>query len=335
MEIEHNPRLTSAELAQIWNSYMTNSASVCVLKYFLNCVEDEHIKEIVQYALQQSESHIEQLKVIFNKESYPIPIGFSLNEDVDTHAPRLYSDTYILNYMRDMAAIGMNTYSASIGITARADVYDYFSTSFSNTNKLHQMAKDLMLKKGLYVRAPYINPPSSAEYIKKQSFLTGWFGERRSLTGMEISSLYANTQRNVLGTATIIGYSQVAQMKEAKEYMKRGSEIAAKHIEIFGSILNEEHLPTPMSWDSEVTDNTSFVFSDKLMMFQTTALISAGLGYFGIALAGSLRRDISTHYTRLAAEIMKYAEDGANIMIDNGWLEQPPKASNRRELSDR
>jgi hypothetical protein len=25
-------------------------------------------------------------------------------------------------------------------------------------------------------------------------------------------------------------------------------------------------------------------------------------------------------------EIAQYAEDGVNIMIDNGWLEQPPKS---------
>lgn len=103
---------------------------------------------------------------------------------------------------------------------------------------------------------------------------------------------------------------------------------------MFGSLLNEESLPVPMTWDSEVTDNTSFVFSDRLIMFETTSLTASSIGYYGLALGGSMRRDISTHYTRLLAEIMKYAEDGANIMIDNGWLEEPPMAPNRDELVD-
>jgi len=33
------------------------------------------------------------------------------------------------------------------------------------------------------------------------------------------------------------------------------------------------------------------------------------------------------------AEIGAYAEDGANIMIDNGWLEQPPGAADRDLLA--
>jgi nitrogen fixation protein len=34
------------------------------------------------------------------------------------------------------------------------------------------------------------------------------------------------------------------------------------------------------------------------------------------------------------AEILQYAEDGANIMIDNGWREQPPQAPDRDQLAN-
>ncbi|MEK3887498.1 DUF3231 family protein [Bacillus sp. FSL K6-3431] len=40
-------------------------------------------------------------------------------------------------------------------------------------------------------------------------------------------------------------------------------------------------------------------------------------------------QDLGLVYTRLMAKIAKYAEEGANIMIDNGWMEEPPKAANR------
>jgi hypothetical protein len=334
MDTGHNPRLTAVEIAQIWNAYMTNSLSVCVFKYFLNCVEDPSIKEVIQFGLDISEYQVEKIPELFKKEKYPIPIGFSEKEDVDINAPKLYSDSYMLNNVKDMSMIGMNTYSAAIGMCAREDVYEYFSTCFSKTNELHRMAKNLMLEKGTYVRGPYIQPPDKPAYVKKQGFLTGWFGERRPLTGMEITTIYSNLQKNTLGASTLIGFAQVAQSKEVKKYIMRGKEIASKHIEVFSSLLNEESLPAPMTWDSEVTDNTSFVFSDRLIMFETTSLIASSIGYYGLALAGSMRRDISTHYTRLLAEIMKYAEDGANIMIDNGWLEKPPMAPNRDELVD-
>ncbi|WP_307273476.1 DUF3231 family protein [Peribacillus sp. V2I11] len=31
------------------------------------------------------------------------------------------------------------------------------------------------------------------------------------------------------------------------------------------------------------------------------------------------------------AEIVQYVEGGANIMINNGWLEQPPQTPDRRD----
>lgn len=334
MEIEHNARLTAVEITQVWNAYMTNSLSVCVYSYFLKCVEDQSIKDVVQLGLDLSVANLKSLEGLLKKEGYPIPIAFNVKEDVDVHAPKLFSETYILNNVRDMSTIGMDTYAACIGISAREDVYEYFSNCFRKTNQLHRMAKNLMLEKGTYIRGPYLQPPNKPDYVKKQRFLTGWFGERRPLTGMEITSLYANIQRNHLGGSTLIGFEQVAQSKEVKKYFMRGKEIASKHVEIFGSILSEENLPIPMSWSSEVSDNTSFVFSDKLMMFETISLIAVSIGYYGLAISQSMRRDISTHYTRLLTEIMKYAEDGANIMINNGWLEEPPMALNRRKLAD-
>ena len=48
-----------------------------------------------------------------------------------------------------------------------------------------------------------------------------------------------------------------------------------------------------------------------------------------MGLGTSFRRDLGSVYNRLLLEIQLLAEDGANIMIENGWLESPPKASER------
>ncbi|QGQ96374.1 DUF3231 family protein [Paenibacillus psychroresistens] len=39
------------------------------------------------------------------------------------------------------------------------------------------------------------------------------------------------------------------------------------------------------------------------------------------------------HFIRLTAEITDYAEAGAKILIENGWMEQPPLASDRDKLT--
>ena len=46
---------------------------------------------------------------------------------------------------------------------------------------------------------------------------------------------------------------------------------------------------------------------------------------YGMALTVVLRHDLMVDFSRLLIEITKYVEDGINIMIDNGWLQEPPK----------
>lgn len=68
------------------------------------------------------------------------------------------------------------------------------------------------------------------------------------------------------------------------------------------------------------------------MMFHVAALSAAGIGNYGVSSSLSLRADIIANYARLTGEIALYAEDGANILIDNGWMEQPPQAVNHKKL---
>jgi len=84
---------------------------------------------------------------------------------------------------------------------------------------------------------------------------------------------------------------------------------------------------------SEVTDSTVAPFSDRLMMNFITTLIASGIGQYGYSLTSSPRHDLSVQYTRLIAKIGKYSNDGANILIEKGWMEQPPMAADRRDLA--
>lgn len=106
-------------------------------------------------------------------------------------------------------------------------------------------------------------------------------------------------------------------------------------MEVFGSLLSEEYLPSASAWSTMPTDSTITPFSDKLMMFHAVMLNAAGIGHYGISLGRSPRRDLGAHFTRLSAEIVLYGEDGMNLMIDNGWLEQPPQATDREQLANK
>jgi len=331
MEIDKKVKISSAELAQLWAQYMNDSGSICVLRFFLEKAEDPEIRPVIEFALKLSKTHIEKLTVFFKEENYPVPYGFKVEEDVDLNAPKLYSDSFVLQFIHQMAKIGLTNYSASVASSVRTDITDYYMECLSETMQLYKVSKNVLLEKGLYVRSPAI-PSEKVEFVNKQAFLFDIIGEKRPLIVAEVSNLYANTQRNILGVATLIGFSQVTKDKEVNKFFLKGIDIGKKHIKLFASKLEEGNLPVPASLSAEVTTSTSYTFSDKLMMFFTTGLISLSIGYYGTAVAQSPRMDLGVMYNRLSLEVQMYSEDGSNILINNKWMEQPPMASDRGEL---
>ena len=57
------------------------------------------------------------------------------------------------------------------------------------------------------------------------------------------------------------------------------------------------------------------------------------MGYYGMSIAASMRRDLGALYFKLMREVSAYSEDGANILIKHGWLEQPPMAPDRKAIA--
>src|SRR5207237_1004371 len=100
----------------------------------------------------------------------------------------------------------------------------------------------------------------------------------------------------------------------------------------FNQFLIKEDLPASPGWESHVLNTTTNIFSDKLIMYTVLAMVAAGIGNYGMALAGSPRRDLGLKYMTLIPEVALYAEDGANIMIKYGWMEEPPQADDRDQL---
>jgi hypothetical protein len=328
----NNIRLTAPELSALWTQYLFDTMSICLFKYALHHIEDQDIKDIYITALELSERHVQQIEDFFKGENYPIPQGFT-EKDVNIGAPRLFQDPFYLFYLYIMTLQGLTGYSLSISTSIRSDLRKYYITCNSETKVIFEKTIDTLLTKGLFSRPPVLTPPESIDFVEHQSFLSGWFGERRPLTAMEIGDIFFNMNKMHLHAAMKVGFCQVASSNKVRKYIKRGLEISTKHMATFESIFREEKLNFPTSWQSQITNSTTSPFSDKFMMYQVQLSTQIAIAFYGTALSVTSRRDIGLQYVMLTAELVSYAEDGANLMIENGWLEEPPKASDRRALA--
>ncbi|MEH7081676.1 DUF3231 family protein [Neobacillus drentensis] len=331
MEDKTKLRLTAAEMSTLWTQYLSDTLAVCVSSHYLEKVEDEEVRPVIEFTLEVARGNISIMEELFIKEGFPVPVGFT-EQDVVPKAPRLFSDTFVLLFYRNMSILAMTAGSAALGLVTRPDLVIFFKRILNAAVNLQDLTRDLMLKQGTYIKPPYISTPDNVDFVKRDHFLAGFFGHRRPITSIEITHLFLNIQTNMIGKALITGYAQTAQDKEVKQFLQKGIQMAQQHADLFSDILKKEDLPAPMSWDSAVSDSTSTVFSDKLIMFNVSTMIAAGIGNYGMAVAASPRRDIGLKYAALIPEITLYAEAGAKIMIKNGWMEEPPQSDDRDVL---
>ena len=109
--------------------------------------------------------------------------------------------------------------------------------------------------------------------------------------------------------------------------------MAGKHYDVFTELLNNADLPAPTALDDHVMATHEAPFSDKLMLFHKIDMYAMRIRSYGHTLSFSSRHDLAAKIVRLTVEAGNYLEDGANILIDLGGMEQPPQSINREEFA--
>ncbi|MBM7693729.1 hypothetical protein JOC77_003173 [Peribacillus deserti] len=331
MEIEHNPRLTSSEIAYLWGVKLGDSMHICIFKYFLEHVEDTNIKALIKHALDLSQQHVETIQNICTEEGIVLPIFFT-EDDMNLKAKRLFSDTFYLHYIKNMAKGGLVTHGWALGNLYRLDIRSYGSKSIASSVELDNEVSRILLEKGLAARPPYIPYQQEVDVIRKHSFIYEWLGKKRALAATEITDLYNNIAANELGIAIATAFGRIARSEKVRDYIQRGKDLSLKQVRIYGEYLENHSLTIPTLIGLEVTDSTESPFSDKLLMIHFSLMNHSSVGNLGMSISESLRSDLIVDYSRISSEVLKYAEDGMNLLIENKWMEKPPTASTDEDI---
>ncbi|WHZ05522.1 DUF3231 family protein [Neobacillus sp. YX16] len=325
---------SAIELGKLWATYLGNSMSNRILSYFLKNVEDEYVKTLLENGYNLTVDFMKTIEKFFTNDKVAIPIGFT-EEDVNLGAPRLFEDQFYVHYLKYAAKAGLSLYAIAIPLTLREDVREFFIYCNTTTTILLGQINNVLLEKGYIIKAPTIPVPTKVDFIQKENYLNGFFGDIRELHALEITHLYDNIENNITSKALLIGFSQVAKKEKVRSYFVRGKEITDKEVQRFQDKMHKGNLPFPSQIDHLVTDSTFSPFSDRIMVFHKVDMFSIKIRSFANAMSVNGRRDIGLMYMKSLAEVTLFVEDGANIMIEHGWMEQPPKAIDRENLSSK
>ncbi len=325
--VQNYADLNTAEIAILWDTYMHYSLLTCIFKYFEKVVADNNDNEVLSlmsYALQSFDTRLNWITDVFNREGLTVPVGFSV-EDVNLNAPQLYSHSYHLYYLRNMIRLAFNTHAVNIDMSSRPDVRDFYNEIITTILEINKKTTNLMLARGILAKHPLIVVSDEPDLIRQPRFLAGFIRKRQPLLAREIAHLYHIALINHVGRVLLAGFGQVAKSDRVRAYIKKGVKIAGGIIDTMASILKEDNIP-PLPADTITTDSKISPFSDKLMMFHVKLLSFSGLSTYAFAMASSMRHDLHQKFVLILAKERMFAEEGINIMVENGWLEEPPQA---------
>ncbi|KAB2331258.1 DUF3231 family protein [Bacillus mesophilum] len=325
-------KLTSSEIGSLWGEYINGTATDLVNKYMYSTIEDEAIKTIFHEAIQTFEKQKEQIKSFFEKEGFPVPIGFN-ESDLFLGKQRLFSDAFCLNYLNIMTLHGLLGHSTSLGVSVRKDLRLFYDSCDDAAKEMYHKTIDLLLEKGLFQRDPLYYTYDQPTFISSKDFKDGFFGKGRTLSAIEIISISLNLKKSIMAKTLSIAFSQIAHSKEVKKFLRSSEKTADGQIKTLAKILQGDNLPVPKSLETEVTQSTESPFSDKLIMYHTGFLFQAAQNYHGAGLASSMRTDLIATYESTILQNLLVTKNWFDIMVKNKWLEQPPLAPNRKEIS--
>ncbi|SFB06335.1 MULTISPECIES: DUF3231 family protein [unclassified Bacillus (in: firmicutes)] len=326
-------KLTSTEIASLWNTYIYASMSACLLTHFVDTVSDPEVAELLNQNLEASQKHLNDIQELFKKEEIVQPIGFPVAKHVIRKSPKLFSDVFYLQYLIHVNKFGLVAHAGDIAMASRKDIRDLYSRFLADTLKMYDDIIQVMLQKGVYIRPPHMTYPDQVDFVEKKSFLNGWLGHTRPLLGIEVSQLFHTLLHNHIGNQVCIGFAQVTDDEEISSHFLRGKHLCSNILSDIYNILLESDVPPATNWDASVTNSTTAPFSNQLMLFILGSLSSIGNAAYGASLAVSMRRDLGLMFEKFIAKALAYGADGINIMIERGWLEQPPHYLDREKLS--
>ncbi|SDG92185.1 Protein of unknown function [Alteribacillus persepolensis] len=330
------PSLTSSELGTLWLTYQQETMVLRMLEYFIKQADDKEAKTIMENLYNVVHSFSEKTAILFQEEGAAVPVGFT-SQDVNTGVPKLYENGFDIMFFRLMTEIGMGMHTLNITMSSREDVVSLYKDLTAIIQKYYNECTQYLIRKGMLARPPYVSMPQSVEFVKDVKYLSGLnpFNDKRTLNTVEVAHIFHAIETNVTGMQMITGFAQSAHSTEVSKYCKRGMELSKSFITEFSAILLKDSVQAPTPAGGNVTRSTAAPFSDKLIMYCISLFCSFSLGGNSLGTAFSLRTDVAAKTTVSMKDVFEYAQEGAKIMIRNGWMEEPPQMEERKHIIDK
>lgn len=319
-------KMSSTELGSLWTTYHKKTMILRILEYFIEKSDDKEAKELMSGLWEKLHPKVIEIKTMLENEGAAVPIGFT-KEDVNLKAPELFTNGFDIMFCRILKEISMGMYVLHMTISYRKDIIKFYKQLTEITQSYYEQFTQYLLEKDVLPHPNYTNMPKSIDFINDKQYMNGTnlFGHKRTINTVEFGILYHSFETNITGMQLMKGFAQCAKDEELKKYFTKGSNLSKDILDKTGQILIQNGIQPPATSGGTVTSSSEAPFSAKLMMFCNYLLCGFSLGGQGFSAGFILRNDIIAKTMLFAKDIYAYTLEGAELMIEKGWLEEPPK----------
>ncbi|HLR22460.1 MAG TPA: DUF3231 family protein [Pseudogracilibacillus sp.] len=330
------PAITSSELGILWITYQEKTMVIQMLEYFIAKSDDDKSNKIMVDLYKKLNNYVEKVKEIFEDEGAVIPLGYT-SKDVNTEAPKLYNNGFDILFVRLLKKISMGLHTLNLNMAYREDIIILLKDLTATCQAAYNDCTKYLIEKGLIARPPYTTMPNSIDFITDKNYLGGLnpltkIRKKRTLNTVEVAYMYHMIETNNVGLQMVTGFAQSAKQQDIRNFFSNGAELSKSIIKEISETFLEDSIQVPSSSGGHATRSTIPPFSDKLMMYCTSIFCDFAMGGNSLGTAFSRRYDLAAKMMTFAKDIYEYANEGAKLMIKNGWMEEPPQMEERGNL---
>lgn len=172
------------------------------------------------------------------------------------NAKRLFSDGFMLTYIRYLTRYGLIKYFTALTTSVRSDFREFLNGCIDETQDLHTKADEILIKKGFFSEEAFIPVPDRIQYVyEDRSMFKGMLGDKRPINALEIAQVFTRLESKLLERPIVLGFSQVVQSQKIQKVFSEAKQVLDKHDQRWSKMLRDEDLPLPESLAHEVTDS--------------------------------------------------------------------------------
>ncbi|MEC0271311.1 DUF3231 family protein [Paenibacillus anseongense] len=308
------------ELGFLWNLQKSSNMVNIFLKYLNETAEDRNLKNILSEICEVSTYQEQKAIEILSKNGFR-EVQFFSNDDVYNSNSKLFSDQLIIEILKHIVGLGIRELAAQYSDLTDVKVKRDFKEIFDRAIQIDLSLLNLLDEKGLLQDKTFsYKKPEKRE----GNFFKVAATQKRSLSAVELAYMFSSHQCNNVGIALCIGFSEVADDEDAKEFLLKGEKLAFNHSSKLTEIFRENGVPTTTGLEAHVNTVRDKPLSDKLMANLVMFLNPIGIMNLQSAIVVSYKKDHIKILKELIEEIEEFAETGFKLLVKKDWFKEPP-----------